>query len=314
VSGIIELVAAIILAIVFAWLSVRAWRVRNIALRVVGGLLTALLTLVCAAVSVVGLVGAYRLYAPHGAPAASITVQANADQIAVAGRRANGCTGCHSSTGNLPLDGGTDNFLGGPLGTLVPPNLTPGGPLKTWSDGEIIRAVREGVDRDGHPLMIMPSDTFHHLSDTDVQHLVAYLRSQPTSNQTTPDRDIGLMGLVLVGSELFPTAEQPHIDQPVAAPSAGVTPQYGQYLVDTTGCRVCHGANLEGRTPGGFGPPAGPSLRAILPSWQEGQFVQFFRTGVDPNGRKIDPNQMPWQDIGKSYTDDELRAIYSYLH
>jgi hypothetical protein len=175
-SGIIQLVVVIVLAIVFALLSVRALRVRNVTRRIVGGLLAGLLTAVFAAVSVVGLVGGYRLYAPHGAPAANVSIQASADQLAVAGRRSNGCTTCHSSTGNLPLDGGKDNFLGGPLGTLVAPNLTPGGPLKDWTDGEIIRAIREGLDRNGHSLIIMPSDTFHHLSDNDVRTMVAYLR------------------------------------------------------------------------------------------------------------------------------------------
>ena len=313
-SGIVQLVAVIVLAIAFAWLSIRAWRVRNVAVRIIAGLVTALLTLVLAAVSVVGLAGTYRLYTPHGAAAPNITVQASADQLAVAGRRANGCTGCHSSSGSLPLDGGTNNFLGGPLGTLVPPNLTPAGPLKTWSDGEIIRAIREGVDRDGHPLIIMPSDTFHHLADSDVQMLVAYLRSQPPSTHATPDRDLGLMAFVLIGAGLFPTADQPPVVQPVVAPPTGATTQYGQYLVDTTGCRVCHGPNLEGGKPGGFGPPAGPNLRAIVPNWQEAQFVQFFRTGVDPNGRAINPDLMPWKDIGLAYTDEELRGIYAYVH
>ena len=316
-SGIIALVVVIILAIIFGWLSVRAWSGRTLLVRYAGGPLSAIVTIVLAAVSVVGLLGAYRLYAPHGAPAPVVTVQATADQLLVAGRRANGCTGCHSSTGNLPLDGGTTNFFGGggpPLGTLVPPNLTPGGPLKDWTDGQIIRAIREGVDRDGHPLIIMPSDTFHRLSDADVQILVAYLRSQPASTHTTPERDVSLLGLALVGIGLFPTAEQPHIDGPQSAPPNAVSPEYGQYLVDTTGCRLCHGPNLEGRTPGGFGPPAGPSLRAIVPNWPEAEFVKFFRTGVDPNGRAIDPELMPWRDIGLAYTDDELRAIYAYVH
>jgi cytochrome c553 len=307
------LAVALLLAILFAWLSLRAWRVRSLALRIVAGVVTALLTLVLALVSIVGLAGAYRLYAPHGSPAATITVQASADQIAAAGRRANGCTGCHSSTGALPLDGGDQNFLGGPLGTLVPPNLTPGGRLKDWTDGEIIRAIREGVDRDGHPLIIMPSDSFHNLSDADVQALVAFLRSQPASAHTTPARDLGIMALVLVGGGLFPTAEQPHITQVQTAPPPGVTPAYGKYLVDITGCPVCHGPTLEGGTPGGFGPPVGPGLRALVPTWQEAAFVSFFRTGVDPYGRGIDPDTMPWSDIGKAYQDDELRAMYEYI-
>lgn len=313
-SGIIELIVVIILAILFAWLAVRGWRVRNVVMRVIGGIVASLLTLVLAAVSVVGLVGAYRLYTPHGAPPAATSVQAPTDQISAGTRRLSGCAGCHGSTGDLPLDGGTNNFLGGPMGVLVPPNLTPGGPLKDWTDGEIIRAIREGVDKDGHPLIIMPSDSLHFLADSDVQVLVAALRAQPAATHTTPPRDLSLMAMVLIGAGLFPTAEQPHIAQPQTAPPAGVTPQYGQYLVDTSGCRLCHGPNLEGRAPGGFGPPAGPSLRALVPTWQEAAFVSFFRTGVDPYGRKVDPALMPWSDLGKTFTDDDLRAVYAYLH
>jgi mono/diheme cytochrome c family protein len=311
VIGFVQLLLVILLALVLAWLTTRAWRLRNTVVRIVAGVVAVLLTLVLGLVSIVGLVGVYRLYGPHGAPAPNITVQVSADRLAIAQRRANGCTGCHSTGEALPLDGGSANFLGG-LGTLVPPNLTPGGRLNDWTDGEIIRALREGIDRDGHPLLIMPSEAFHHLSDDDVQGLVAFLRSQPAVSHATPARDLSMMGLVLVGAGLFPTAEQPHISQPQVGPAPG-TPAYGKYLVDTTGCAVCHGPDLRGRTPGGFGPPAGPSLRALVPTWQEADFVKFFRTGVDPYGRTIDPNAMPWKDIGLTYTDDELRAMHSYL-
>jgi mono/diheme cytochrome c family protein len=312
-TGVIELVVVILLAIALAWVATRAWRLRNVPLRILAGVLSVLLTLLLAVMSVVGLVGAYRLYTPHGGPAPNITAQASPDQLTVAARHAGGCTACHSSTGNLPLDGSNENLLGGPIGSLFAPNLTPGGRLKDWTDGEIMRAIREGVDRDGHPLIIMPSEAFHHLSDSDTQQLVAFLRSQPASNHATPPRDLSVMGMVLVGAGLFPTADQPPIAQPQTAPPFGATPQYGQYLVDTTGCATCHGPTLQGKPPGGFGPPAGPNLRALVPTWQEAAFVSFFRSGVDPYGRSIDPALMPWQDIGKAYTDDELRAIYAYI-
>jgi cytochrome c553 len=313
-TGVIELVVVILLAIVFGWLATRAWRLRNVVARIVVGLLVTLPTLLLTVISILGLVGVYRLNTPHGAPAANGAAQTTPDQLTVATRRASGCATCHSSTGSLPLDGGNVNLLaGGPIGSIVGPNLTPGGPLKDWTDGEIARAIREGVDRDGHPLILMPSDALHNLGDADTQGLIAYLRSQPPTNHATPPRDLSIMGLALVGAGLFPTAEQPHIAQPQTAPPFGVTPQYGQYLVDTTGCGTCHGPTLQGRPPGGFGPPAGPNLRALVATWQEAAFVSFFRTGVDPFGRSIDPVQMPWQDIGKAYTDDELRAIYAYI-
>jgi mono/diheme cytochrome c family protein len=151
------------------------------------------------------------------------------------------------------------------------------------------------------------------LSDQDVQAMVAVLRTQPASNHSTPARDLSTLAMVLAGAGLFPTAEQPHISQPQTSPPNAVTPAYGKYLVDTIGCATCHGANLEGRPAGGFGPPAGPNLRPLVQSWQEPAFVSFFRDGVDPYGRHIDQEQMPWSDIGRAYTDDELRAMYAYI-
>jgi len=317
VSGVVALVVVIALAVLFGWLATRAWRLSNAAARIVGAIVAGLLTLLFAAVAVVGAIGFVRLNAPQGAPAATLSAQVSPERMALAERRLNGCTGCHSSSGSLPLDGGTSNFLnsdsGPALGVLVAPNLTPGGPLKDWSDGEVARAVREGVDRNGRPLLIMPSDAFHHLSDDDVQAVVAYLRSQPASDHQTPTRDVNLLGLMLVGAGLFPTAAQPPISQPQAAPPPS-TPDYGKYLIDITGCAACHGANLTGGKPGGFGPPAGPSLRALVPTWQEADFVTFFRTGRDPYGRTLPADSpMPWSDIGKAYTDDELAQMYAYL-
>jgi len=81
VSGFIGVAIVLVLAVLFAWLSTRAWRVRNTALRIAGGVLTALLTLVSAAVSIVGLLGVYRLYTPHGQPAASRTARSCAPSV-----------------------------------------------------------------------------------------------------------------------------------------------------------------------------------------------------------------------------------------
>jgi mono/diheme cytochrome c family protein len=311
VIGTIQVIVVFIVAVAFAWLTGRAWALRTTALKIVAGILSTLITLVLAVVAAVSLIGAFRINTPHGAPAANITARATPEQMAVAQRRLNGCTGCHSSTGAQPLDGSAMNFIEG-LGTLYAPNLTPGGPLKDWSDGEIARAIREGIDKDGHPLLIMPSSAFHRLSDDDVQATVAYLRSTPAASRQTPSRDINLLGLLIVGAGLFPTAEQPHITAPQTAPPPG-TPEYGQYLVEITGCSECHGPSLEGGATGGFGPPGGPSLRAIVPTWQEADFIKFFRSGVDPAGRAVDSENMPWKDIGAAYTDPELSAMYTYL-
>jgi len=315
-TGMIELAMVMVLAAGAAWLSVRAWRSNRTTTRLAVALSTAIVAVVLGVASVLGLIGALRLYAPRANPAADIAVQVTTpDQMTVATRRANGCRACHTSGTSPALDGGTTNLLAsGPgLGMLVAPNLPPGGPLKNWTDGEIVRAIREGVDRDGRPLLIMPSEALHALSDADVTMLVAYLRSQPPTSHATQPRDLNLLGLALVGGGLFPTAQQAPIMEAQISPPPGTTAEYGRYLVDVTGCRTCHGPKLEGRLANGFGPPAGPNLRNLVPQWLEGDFVRFFRTGIDPAGRAVDPALMPWPDVGNAYTDDELRAMFSYL-
>ena len=122
-----------------------------------------------------------------------------------------GCAGCHSrnASANPPiLDG---NYIADlkPLGDFYAPNLTPGGDLKNWSDGEIVRAIREGVDKSGRGLLVMPSPEYRQLSDDDVQSVVAYLRSQPAVQHDQPAVSLGLLGTVLTGTGQLSTSHQP---------------------------------------------------------------------------------------------------------
>jgi mono/diheme cytochrome c family protein len=221
-----------------------------------------------------------------------------------------GCAGCHSSQPNAspPILDGNENADIKPLGDFYAPNLTPGGPLRDWSDGEIIRAIREGIAKDGRGLGLMPSDSFRSLSDADVQAIVAYLRSQPSVDK--PSRPISLspLGTALVGAGLLHLS----VGEPVAnvtAPPRGPTAAYGGYLAATTGCDGCHGPKLDGqnRRPGA---PAGPNLR-VVKNWTDEQFVRFMHTGVDPTGYKVS-TVMPWAQYGKG-SDDDLKALSQYL-
>ncbi|MCX6024207.1 MAG: hypothetical protein NTZ05_21245, partial [Chloroflexi bacterium] len=197
---------------------------------------------------------------------------ATAEQRARGERLANLCVGCHSTAERFPLDGAKESMI--PFGALTPPNLTPGGALKDWSD-------------------VMPAPEFRHMSDTDVESLVAFLRSQPAVAHETPATNISLMGTLLVDAGMFPTAVQPPITSPISPPQSGANADNGKYLVDISGCRSCHGANLTGGAPGGFGPEPGPSLALLVPQWTEPQFIATIRTGKDPYGHVRPPERMP---------------------
>jgi mono/diheme cytochrome c family protein len=198
--------------------------------------------------------------------------------------------------------------VGFPIGTLYAPNLTPAGDLKDWSDGEIVRAIREGVHKNGRPLIVMPAQEFHALSDEDVTGLVAYLRSQPAIEPDTPENGLNVIG-GLLASALPVVTNQPHIAGPVAKPAAGATAEYGKYVVDISFCRDCHGEDLHGSNSGFSGPA--PSLLAPK-AWSDADFVKFFRTGTRPDGTVASDN-MPWKMFSEMFSDTEINAIHAYL-
>ena len=315
VGNILIMVVIFALALLLFWLALRAGQIRNGILRWILRIVAGLAGLLVTAIFVLAAIGYYRLNVPPARnQAPEIQVQASPEQLAAAEKKASLCAGCHSTTGSLPLDGGSENFLaeGPPLGVLYPPNLTPGGGLKDWSDGQVIRAIREGIDHRGRPMLVMPSASFHSLSDEDVQNLVAYMRTQPAVQHDTPERNLTPLAAVLLGAGVFPTAAQPPITEPVPTPPLG-TAEYGKYIALAYGCQDCHGPTMTGVAPGGFG-PSGPNLTQIVPNWSEEDFILFFHEGKDPSGRVIDPNNMPWNEYGQAFSDEELKSLYLYLH
>jgi len=67
----------------------------------------------------------------------------------------------------------------GPWGESVSRNLTPHtNGLKDWTDVQIAKAIREGVDRKGqHYKPPMGFDFYRNINDADISALIAYLRS-----------------------------------------------------------------------------------------------------------------------------------------
>jgi mono/diheme cytochrome c family protein len=221
------------------------------------------------------------------------------------------CSGCHSTTS--PVTGGF--YVGGedlpaPIGSFVSSNLTPAGQLSRWSDVEIFRAIRNGVDRDGRRLIIMSYTNAGKLSDDDTRAVIAYLRSLPPAGKPTedpPDR-LNLLGVMMLGAGMLPHGWPVSTDV-ITAPPKGPTLRYGEYLLSYQDCRACHGDKLTGGVPG-QGAPLGPDL-TVVKGWKFEEFVATMRTGVDSNGHELN-RQMPWRPIGRM-GDEELMAIYEYL-
>ena len=301
----------VLITIAFGWLAWRAWHVRKPLLKWVGGVLSGLLTLVLTLVSVVALIGMVKFYRPRSAPIPDVTVAATSEQIQRGEYLANSfCTSCHSPNGELPLIGGPDLAKDIPIGSFVAANLTPGGSLKDWSDGEIFRALRNGIDPQGRGLVLMSNNRVRNLSDEDMQALIAYLRSQPAVENATPNPPdkLSMLGIVMLGAGQLPEGKPP-VSGVITAPPRGATLEYGGYIASYQDCRDCHGEDLTGGVKGQLA-PIGPNLRVVR-GWTQDQFITTLRTGMNPSGHQLNP-QMPWQAISRM-DDTDLTALYKYL-
>lgn len=220
------------------------------------------------------------------------------------------CGGCHSLTGTLT--GGPDigKDLPLPIGSFIASNLTPSGHLKNWTDAEIFRAVRNGIDAEGRWLIIMSYTNAGKLSDEDTKAVIAYIRSQPAAGQPTvdPPDQLTFLGLVMLGAGMLPTGK-PVTSAVVSAPQKGPTTEFGSYILSYQDCRECHGANLRGGVEGQLA-PVGPDL-SIVKEWSLDQFIATLRTGRDPGGHELS-KQMPWRPASRM-DDQELTAVYQYL-
>lgn len=309
----ITLLGLVALVLFFAWLARKAFGSRKPWLRWPGTILSGLLAVIFLVVTLVSGLGIARLYLPTNVPLTDFPVDYSPEVVARGEHLAQVvCASCHSPDrlNPLPLAGGDRSLsvdAGLPLGTLIAPNLTPASGIAQWSDPEIARAIRQRVDPQNRPIL-MPAVALSNLSDEDVAALVAYLRSQPAVENKVPPIQPSLLTAVLTGVGLFDVSV-PEIQGQVVAPVRAVTPEYGKYIVDYLDCRTCHGSDLAGGEP-----PLGngPNLTNIMNAWSEEQFTSFMRTGVDRVGRKINPNIMPWIEIGR-LNDMEMQALYLYL-
>lgn len=304
-------VGAIALALVAAWAARRGWRIANPWGRWIASIVGVVITLAAVAAAIVLMMGLYRLRNQDDHPITKINVEASAAALDRGAHLAEACAGCHSGSGDPPLDGNTkDNFLEG-LGTLYPPNLTPGGVIGDRSDGRIARAIREGIGIDGRPLIIMPSPYFHSLSDEDTAAIITYLRSQPAVDEQVPERELGPMATLLIGAGMFPLAVQEPIEDVIDPPDTDSPKKWGKYLATVMACGECHGDDFQGKT-GGNG-PSGPDLTVYADKWSPEEWRDTIRNGVDPTDNKLDPDQMPWKDYSDALSDEELEAIQAYI-
>jgi mono/diheme cytochrome c family protein len=191
--------------------------------------------------------------------------------------------------------------------------------IGTWTDEEIIVAIREGRKKEGgiaFPPMPVPS--YNGMSDDDVKAIVAYLRTVPAVYNEVPE------STYKIPQQAMPPAKG------LPAPPASDKVAYGGYIVNTLAhCMECHTPFTAEGMPdmsrmgaGGFGIHLGPDAIAMTPNitpdpetgiggWTDAEIKTAITTGTRPGGGKLSP-PMPYANFA-NMTDDDLDAVVAYL-
>lgn len=240
-----------------------------------------------------------------------------------------GCGNCHTPR-NADTTANTSMRLAGGFlieeheFTAYAPNITQDREtgIGAWSDEEIMRAIREGVRRDGSIIgPPMPVLSYRGMSDTDVRAIVAYLRTVAPVRNSVPR---SVYNIPLPESWGPPLGSVPDVPRDDAL-------AYGTYLGYTLGhCMECHTPMSEGvfdfsRTGAGgtlLHKPYGldfavtaanitPHAKQGLGAWTDAEIKRAITEGISRDGRPLQP--LMAYGYYKTMADADLDALIVYL-
>lgn len=267
-------------------------------LKWIGIYIGGLFILVLIAVGIVFILSEQRLNKVYMVEPEAMSLHNN-DQIVQEGESLAAIRGCIDCYGE---DLGGKVMIADPaIGVIYASNLTAGeyGIGNVYSNEELVRAIRHGIDKEGNGLLVMPSQEYYVLSDSDINALVAYLRSVSPVDRQPEETNLTFLARALFMAGQLPPLAAEEIDHEAPrpqAPEAQVDVEFGAYLA--TSCMGCHGADFTGGAVPGSAPDAPRSSNLTpagnLASWDEAGFIEAMQTGVTPDGKVLDPAIMPW--------------------
>jgi len=222
-----------------------------------------------------------------------------------------------------------DESMGFP-GKVYFKNITPAA-LGKWSDGELIRAITCGVNKDGKALFpIMPYLNYNKLSQEDLYSIVAYVRSLKPIEKVVPETELNFpLSLIVKTIPLEKYTPNNPVDKSDVV-------KYGKYLVTIASCFNCHTRMNKGEPLPGMDFAGGeefilfnghsvvrsanitPDNQTGIGSWTKEVFISRFKyydsdsTRYVPVGPDEFNTVMPWTMFA-GMKEEDLGAIYEYL-
>ena len=248
---------------------------------------------------------------------------AKGEQLAGAGY----CATCHTAKGGQTYAGGFGLESG--FGTIYSTNITPDADtgIGRWSEAAFIRAMHEGVARDGtHLFPAFPYTHFTKVTDEDLKALYAYFMTRPPvkaeAKRNTLPFPLSIRALQAGWKLLFFD-----FDQGVYQAQAGKSDEWnrGAYLAEGLGhCSACHTPRnaLGGERTGALyaGAPIegwlAPALNASNPAplpWTQDDLYDYLRSGASiHHGVAAGSMSEVIQGLAK-LPDADVRAIAVYF-
>ena len=244
------------------------------------------------------------------------------------------CYDCHYNPATNRLSGHHLSEIPAAFGEIYSHNITNDktSGVGGWSDGEIMYFLRTGIHKNNEYVPpYMPK--FPHVSEEDMQSIIAFLRSDDTLVSPHPALDTAekpsLLALFL-GRFVFKPLEYPKSEIP--PPPANDQIAIGKYWsTEVIGCYQCHSADFKTnnevfpeKSVGFFG--GGNELTDFngkpvysanitmdpehgIGKWTEENFLHALRDGLRPDNSALPYPMSRFPEL----TDSEVVAIYAYL-
>ncbi len=239
---------------------------------------------------------------------------------------AGACDACHAGAGGQPLAGG--RAFTTPFGTVFAANISPDEShgIGNWSYAAFVRAMREGISRNGtHLYPVHPYTSFVNVSEGDLQDLYAYLMASPAAKSPAPPARMtppfNMRGLMAGWNALFLGSNAIAYD-----PAKGEAWNRGAYLVEGLGhCSACHtqrnrfgaeksgAAHLSGGLADGWEAPAlGHAAKGPV-AWTQTAFFDYLRTGHSADHGSAGGPMAKVVASLSALPDADIQAMATYL-